>query len=201
MRWIPRVRIVFAHHPFAYWACVGTFSIWVAITINSALASAQHQRESWGRSEVVLVATRDLEPGQSLHGATTTREIPIALKPAAALSAMPDGATARQAIATGEVLVGHDIGQSNGPLALLPDHWLALVVESDNSPMFSVGDSAVVLAGGQIIATDALVVDVIDGSVVVGVPSDAAGAVADAANQHIATVALSANPQPPRSTP
>jgi hypothetical protein len=195
MRLIPRIRIVFARHPFAYWACVATFSLWVAISVNSALAGAQHQRESWGRSEAVLVATKRVEPGELLTSAVALRDIPIALKPPAALGALPSGATARQRIEVGEVLVGLDIGHGDGPLAMLPDNWLALVVESDNSPMFSIGDSAVVLAGGQIIAADAIVIEVTDRGVVVGVPSDAAGPVADAANQHIATVALSANPQ------
>jgi len=195
MRLIPRIRIVFARHPFAYWACVVTFSLWVAISVNSALAGAQHQRESWGHSEAVLVATQRVEPGELLTHAVALRDIPIALKPPAALGALPSGATARQRIEVGEVLVGLDIGHGDGPLAVLPDNWLALLVESDNSPMFSIGDSAVVLAGGQIIAADAIVVEVTDRGVVVGVPSDTAGPVADAANQHIATVALSANPQ------
>ncbi len=194
MRLIPRIRIVFARHPFAYWACVATFSLWVAISVNSALAGAQHQRESWGHSEAVLVATKRVEPGELLTSAVALRDIPIALKPPAALGALPSGATARQRIEVGEVLVGLDIGHGDGPLAMLPDNWLALVVESDNSPMFSIGDSAVVLAGGQIIAADAIVIEVTDRGVVVGVPSDSAGPVADAANQHIATVALSANP-------
>ena len=194
MRLIPRIRIVFARHPFAYWACVATFSLWVAISVNSALAGAQHQRESWGHSEAVLVATKPVEPGELLTSAVALRDIPIALKPPAALGALPSGATARQRIEVGEVLVGLDIGHGDGPLAMLPDNWLALVVESDNSPMFSIGDSAVVLAGGQIIAADAIVIEVTDRGVVVGVPSDSAGPVADAANQHIATVALSANP-------
>ena len=195
MRLIPRIRIVFARHPFAYWACVATFSLWVAISVNSALAGAQHQRESWGRSAAVLVATQRVEPGELLTHAVALRDIPIALKPPAALGTLPRGATARQRIEVGEVLVGLDIGHGDGPLALLPTNWLALVVESDNSPMFSVGDSAVVLAGGHIIAADAIVIEVVERGVVVGVPSVAAGPVADAANQHIATVALSANPQ------
>ena len=58
MRWTLRIRIVFARHPFVYWACVATFSLWVVISVNLALAGAQHQRESWGRSEAVLVAIR-----------------------------------------------------------------------------------------------------------------------------------------------
>ena len=195
MRWTLRIRIVFARHPFVYWACVATFSLWVAISVNSALAGAQSERESWGRSETVLVATQIVEPGDLLADAVASRDIPIALKPPAALGALPRGATARQRMAVGEVLVGLDVGPGDGPLAVLPDNWLALLVESDNSPMFSIGDSAVVLAGGQIIAADAIVVEVTERGVVVGVPSDAAGPVADAANQHIATVALSANPQ------
>ena len=195
MRWTLRIRIVFARHPFAYWACVATFSLWVAMSINSALAGAQHVRESWGRSAPVLVAIHAVAPGELLASSVALRDIPIALKPPSALDALPRGATARQRIAVGEVLVGLDVGPGDGPLAVLPDNWLALLVDSDNSPMFSIGDSAVVLAGGQIIAADAIVIEVVERGVVVGVPSDAAGPVADAANQHIATVALSANPQ------
>jgi hypothetical protein len=56
--------------------------------------------------------------------------------------------------------------------------------------LFGVGDAAVVLADGSIIAEEAIVVDVTSDMLAVAVPRDVAARVAQAANQRVAVLAL-----------
>lgn len=194
MRWMPRIRILLARRPLLYWLVVCAVALAVAMAVHGAVARAEQQRNSWGVVVSVVVAQRQVAPGESLTGAVSTRKIPQALVPVTAVRSLPGQALARQRIAAGEVLVGLDIAPDSGPLTLLPLGWLAIGIDETNADRFHIGDSAALLAGGAIIAPAAVVVQVLDGSVVVGVPSAAAGAVADAANQHLVTIALSANP-------
>jgi hypothetical protein len=142
----------------------------------------------------VLVARREIAPGAALDDAVISRRIPQAVVPPSAVSVLPAGAAARHGIALGEIVVDLDLAASTGPLALLPSGWLAVAVEDANNSLVSVGDTAALLASGSILTTEALVVRIIDAGIVVGVPADVAGAVADAAHQHLITVALNANP-------
>lgn len=196
MRWTARIRMLLARRPLLYWMAVTTVALVIGMSLRSAAAQAERQRDSWGSVSAVLVAEHRLGPGERLAGAVSVRNLPNALLAASALHALPAGATARQYIAEGEVLVALDVTPDSGPLSLLPRDWLAIAIEEPNSTAFGIGDSAAVLAGGRIIAPIAVVLQVAVDGIVIGVPTDVAGAVAEAANQHVVTVALSANPPP-----
>lgn len=190
---IPRLRMVMGSRPWIYWLCASVIALIITASMRCTQAEVQRARDRWGTTSAVLVASRNIAPGERLDGAVIQRELPRAMVAAMALDVLPTGATARQRIAAGEIVVGLDVATRAGPLALLPAGWLAVAVPDQRSELFAVGDAAVVLSGGETISDSAIVVGVIENDVLVGVPQTTAAAVADAVNQHTAVVALSAN--------
>lgn len=192
MRWISRTRMLVARRPWIHWSVVAALAVLVGASVTVGLAGVRRERDAWGRSRSVLVATREVAPGEPLAGAVAQRTVPVAAVPAAALSIIAGSATAVQRISVGEMIVETDVATASGPRALLPERWLAIdIADVSNTRLFAVGDPAAVLAGGRIVAADAIVVAVTDTDVVVGVPAEVAAVVADAANQRAAVVALS----------
>lgn len=197
MRWIPRARLLLARRPWLYWAFVAGIATVVVLRVNATVLDAEHVRDSWGETSTVMVATRGIAAGDDLAGAVVAKVLPRALVPPSAANALNHGATARHAIAPGEIIVGIDVSANSGPLAQLPDNWLGVVIDDVDVAPFSIGDNAAVLAAGRVVAPRAVVIQINERAIVVGVPIDVAAAVADAANQHLASVALSAS-QPRR---
>ncbi len=206
MRWMPRLRIFMARRPWLHWVLVVLLAAGVAAIVAAQLADVRRQRDAWGTTIDVIVAERDVVPGEPMLGTFVVRSVPVGLAPSTVLTRMPGAATATQEIARGEMIVAADIAPERSQLALLPSQWLAIrvVVESDPSASasqvaaasgparatFVVGDAAAILADGAIIAPDAIVLGVESGVVVIGVPSDVAAAVARAVSQRAAVIAL-----------
>ncbi len=193
MHWMPRVRRLLARRPWIYWLTVGVLALGCAAVLAGAARDLDHARASWGETARVVVSTRSIGPGEPLEGAISARELPRAIVPASALRRLSPGATATQHVAPGEVIVAIDVAPSTGPLALLPDGWMAVTIDgsgAQSAALFEVGHAAAVLGSGQILARDAIILDVSAAGVAVGVPADAAAAVADAAVQHSAIVAM-----------
>ncbi len=196
MRWISRLRMLLGYRPWLYWICVGAIALTVAAAIEGSQATAHRTRDRWGTASAVLVASRAIAPGERLDGAVVRRSRPSAMVPTTALELLPTGATARQYIAAGEMVTRVDIAAATGPLALLPQGWLAIAISDQHPELFSVGDTAAVLSSGEILSDRAVVVGTADNVILVGVPTTSAAAVANAANQHLAMVALSASHTP-----
>jgi hypothetical protein len=196
MRWLPRIRMLLARRPWLYWLLVGLIGVCVVAAVAAAMADVRRQRDSWGQAATVLVATRDVAVGEPLAGAVTSRDVPRAVLPPSALTTLSPDATATQQVAAGEIVVHVDVANERGPLALVPSGWLAIdVPRPDHAldtarPLFEIGDSAVVLADGSIIADDAIIVDVAVDGLAVAVPREVAARVAQAANQRVAVLAL-----------
>ncbi len=196
MQWLPNVRMLLGRRPWIYWTCVAGLAVAIGSSIHGSQAEVQRARDRWGATVPALMATRAITPGEPLEGAVALRLVPAAVLARTALSVLPAQATARQSIADGELVMRSDVAVVSGPAALLPMDWVGVAVEADDAGMFRVGDSAVVLAGGQTLSPNAVIVGVNEHGVVVGVSAAVAAAVADAANQHTAVVALSASPPP-----
>jgi hypothetical protein len=180
-----------------YWLLVAAIATGIAAAAASAMGDVRRQRQAWGQATTVFVATRDIAVGEPLAGNMVTRDVPIAVVPPSAMTSMPADATAVQRVAAGEIVVTTDVVDATGPLALVPSGWLAIDIPSTDDPLetarslFGVGDSAVVLADGSIVAERAIVVDVAPDGLAVAVPRDVAARVAQAANQRVAVLALS----------
>ena len=125
------------------------------------------------------VAVADIWPGDQLAALVETRTVPRAMVPATAVGSVSAGATARQRIAVGEIVVEVDVGRVAGPLVLLPAGWLAVSVDAATSPTatFAIGDHAVVLAAGSTVAADSIIISIETDAVVIGVPAEVAPAV------------------------
>lgn len=191
MRWMPRLRMLLARHPWIYWLTVFAVAGALALSVTAALAEVRRERESWGESVTVFVSTTAISIGDPIATSVETRQVPLAMVPAEALQEIPDAAVAAQRVSAGEIVVGIDVSAGRGPLALLPDGWLAIFFESPVNETFSVGDSASVLAGGEMIAPDAIIIQILADGVVVGVPAGVAPAVAASVSQRLAVIALS----------
>lgn len=206
MRWMPRLRMFMARRPWLHWVLVAILAAGVAAIVAAELADVRRQRDAWAKTIDVIVAERDVVPGESMVGRFFVRAVPIGLAPSTVLTGLPVAAIATQEISRGEMIVEADIAPERSQLALLPSGWLAIRVVDDSDqtasvsqtpsdsrqaqPMFVVGDAAAILADGAIIAPDAIVLGVESGVVVIGVPSDVAGAVARAVSQRSAVIAL-----------
>jgi predicted nucleic acid-binding Zn ribbon protein len=75
----------------------------------------------------------------------SARDLPLAMLPAAAVTAPPTGVAAHP-LAEGEVVVATDLVDDGG---LAPAEWLVFAVPADGSPALAAGDAAAVFGSGQ----------------------------------------------------
>ena len=165
-----------ARRPWLYWALVAVIAAACAATVLERVDQVDRARLAWGEGVTVLVATRDIEPGDRLGDAVGERIVPAAVVPDAAAVAEPGGAVggrARQHVTAGEIITTVDVA-ADGPLALAPDDWLVVpVVESPGSGA-EPGDRVQIVGDGLVISTEAIVIGPIDGATLVAVPADEA---------------------------
>src|SRR3954454_14265236 len=175
MRLLARVRMQLARHPSLWWLAVGSVAVIVGIGVAGALRRLERQRDSWGERRSVWVAVDAAEPGDALHA--EAREFPVAVVPADAVTDVPAGATARQRVAAGEIVVRVDVDVGGTP-GLVPAGWVAVPIAQRDS-VARVGDGVAAFANGDRLA-DGVVVARDDEQVVVAVPPEAAAALAQA---------------------
>jgi Flp pilus assembly protein CpaB len=127
----------------------------------------------------------------------TLEDRPLAVVPDGAVTDAPVGLVATADLVLGEVVVQARLAPEGlaGVAALVPDGWRALAVPTSASglgapvPPLAVGDRVDVLAP-DVVAADALVVDVEETAVTVAVPADDAPALAEAVAGAVVTLAL-----------
>jgi hypothetical protein len=184
------IRHFLARHPWVHWVAVGLLAVLVACAIAAQGRRAERARDAWGATSNVLVATADIAPGEPLRGVTELQRRPVAMQPATALTGAAAGATARQRVAAGEIVVAADVLASGRPQEALPRDWVAVAVPGVAAGLLANGDRVSVYAAGAELTRGAQVVGLLPDEAIVGVPrSDAAG-VADAAAHGEAVVAL-----------
>lgn len=184
-------RTLLARRPWIYWLFVVAVAGLIAVAVSNALADVRRERDAWGETTTVRVAAAAIEPGDLIAPLVETRTVPIAMAPDSARITIDGTTTARQWVGVGEIVTDVDVGPVAGPLALLPTGWLALSVETTMPTSFTVGDPAMVLAAGSTVAAEAVVIDVLDDAIIIGVPAGAAPAVAEMVVQRLAVIALS----------
>jgi len=147
-----RLRLLLDPAALRHWLLVLALAALVAGIVARSLGAAERARQAWGSTAPVVVAARDLEPGEALDaGALQTVRWPTALRPAAALRAPPaDGTTAGVALAAGMPI---DAAQTRSPERL--DHLRTVAIPIDGAALpVRVGDEVDVWA-----VADALVAD------------------------------------------
>lgn len=120
-------------------------------TVTLLVTSAGAARERWGTTRAVVVATRDLSPGDVVEaGAVEVRELPAGVVGDAAMADTPEGAVVRQPIFAGEPVVASRLAPAGltGAAALVPpgQRAVAVPVGPAGGPPVVVGDHVDVLA-------------------------------------------------------
>ncbi len=192
MRWMPRLRMLFARRPWIYWLFTSVVAGVIVVQVVDAQAEVRSARDSWGMTTTVFVARAEIRIGEPIGPAVSARQYPRAVVPATALHTFADAAIATRSISAGEILTELDISHFGGPLALLPDDWLAITIDGPVDGAYAVGDHAAILANGDLISAEAVVIRVLADAVMVGVPAEFAPAVAHFVAQRLAVIALSA---------
>lgn len=204
--WRIRPLLALRRRPRLWWALAGALALGVGGAVSSAMGEAEAAREAWGERITVVVATRDLRPGDQIgRGDVELVRRPAAVVPGDAVRDVPAGATVHSAIFEGEVLVEPRLapGALQGLAAVLPQgtRAIAVPVEPGQAPPLLAGDVVDVLVAlapeaagdgppGFAIARGALVVDVGDAAVTVAVEQDVAPRIAVALGQGAVTLAL-----------
>lgn len=178
---VVRIRSWLVRHPRLVWCAAAVAATTAAWGVAGAVGSLEETRRQWGDTVTVWVAARDLAPGDPIEAAP--HQHPRAVVAAASLGRDPTGLVALQHIAAGEPVMEADVGRSG--LELLPAGWRGVSVASvDGALALAPGQRVDVVASGQLLADEAVVVAASGTSVTVGVPSDVAASVADAALRH-----------------
>lgn len=167
------IRRLLARRPWLYWLLVAAVAAGFAAEVARRSDAIDAERARWGESRIVLVAVRDVLPGDSLLDAVTKRELPVAMIPAAAISEI-DRQVARQRIAAGEVITAPDVAERDGPRALLPEGWLAVAIVESPSSGATIGDRVQVASEGTVISSQAVVIGFVDDATLVAAPADEA---------------------------
>jgi Flp pilus assembly protein CpaB len=203
MRFLRRFRLFVARRPLVYWLLVGTFAALAASVVVARTSAADAARRSWGDARAVLVATRDLAPGQVLgDGDTRVERWPVALVPVGVLEELGEGTIVSAPIGAGEPIVLRRLGRAGvGPVAsLLPPGTRGVTLPTGDTPLpVRPGDHVDVVAAdgagsGQIVASAALVVRSDERAVVVAVDVAELGAVAGALAGGTVVLAVSGDP-------
>jgi hypothetical protein len=189
------------------------------LTVTSLLGAAGAARDRWGDTRPVVVATRDLAPGEVLDGGTTEiRDLPAAVLGEAVLAEAPTDAVVRHPILAGEPVVATRLAPAGlvGAAALVPageravavptgpaatpplvvGDWVDVMAVLPTAPALDVGDGpgGVGGPGGSdpafALVERAAVVDVSDGVVSVAVPEADAPRVAWAVGNGSVVLAL-----------
>ena len=181
-----RARLVLARRPWIYWAVVAVFAGLAAATVQAHISSVAAERDRWGATRTVLVATGQLEAGDQVAAAPIV--LPVAAVPDSALAELPDGAVVRQRVAAGEVLTQLDVTGRAGPASLAEPGTVVVALSDPLARDVAAGLSVQVSADGLVVADDARITGVVDDVVFVAVSERDGPAVAAAAQQGIASL-------------
>ncbi len=177
---VAHVRSFLARHRAARWVLVTVLAGTVAAVLAAQSAALERERSAWGEGRTVWVATTDLAPGDPVLVRAVSAP-PAVVAPTAVIED-PSASIALRQVAAGEMLVIGDVGDRG---SLAPADRRRVAVAADETTLaVAVGDLVDVIdavAGGTVIATDALVVEVTPTTVVVAVPASSAPSVAAAA--------------------
>jgi hypothetical protein len=112
-------------------AIVVVAAVVTAVAVSSVVRAAENTRSRWADTRRVVVAERDLAPGDVIDdGAVVVREVPSAAVAGEATGTVPLGAVVRHPIAAGEPVIGDRLAPAGltGVAALVPRAHRAVAV-------------------------------------------------------------------------
>ena len=201
-----RPGLMLRRQPRLWWMLVLSVALTAGWLASTVVARADRTRLAWGTSQQVLVAERDLAPGDALlAGDVTLMARPQSMVPATALTELPDGAVIRAEVLRGEVVVAERVAPHGltGVAATLPPGTRAVAIPTEPglAPPLTVGDHVDILVAlapelagdgppGFAVARAALVVAIDDAAITVAVSRATAPRIAVALGQGAVTLAL-----------
>ena len=174
-----------------FFALVGACFL-VACVITYALQSARHHQRQWASNTFVLVAASSIAANETLTNANTQRvELPLAVVADDALRTIPSGARLRITLRTATPITASMI-TVDGARIDIPDGWRGVALPADLiAPQVVSGDRVDVIAADQVIAPNALVIEVSQSQgITIAVPAESAAVVATATRTGVAGIVL-----------
>ena len=189
-----RIRLLFARRPWLYWAVVGVVCVVVTMAVTGMVRHATASARSLGPLVSVPVAARPLALGAAVGDEDVSwRRLPAGVLPAEPVVDEPVGRTVVVPVVVGEVLLTSKFAPAglSGVAALLPAGARALAVPvAAANPSVQRGDRVDLLAESEVIAADAVVLDVNTDVVTVAVVADEAPRVAHALSTGVVMLSL-----------
>jgi hypothetical protein len=190
MMFFARCRSFLARHRSVYWLAVTAVSLTLGALAVGEQRSLDRARLAWTTTEVVWVASAPMAPGDPL--VIRQVELPQVALPDHVL--VHDAADTAQLVALrplhrNEIVTVDDVGDTTTELVSETTRIVAIPAGAD-TPAVSVGDRVDVVAAGQVVASDGLVVATSDSANSVAVAADAAALAATAAHDGTATLVL-----------
>jgi hypothetical protein len=181
VRLLPRLRLELARRPWLYWLAVAVAAGTAAVSMLTVTNRLDDERARWGTPVDVLVASRDIAPGDTVDGAVSTRSYPAALVPESAASRVAVGSIARRHIGAGVIITRADLAAGSAPRSLLEQGQVAVAVVEHVRTGVRVGDRVTVVSEGVVLATHATVVGTDAATIMLAVDASAAPPLAAAA--------------------
>ncbi len=183
---LARARIFSARHGWLRWSFVALLTVTAGFATHRQLSLVDAERNAWGQTVDVLVATDDLTPDGVI--AVEVMQVPLAMVPPAALSTLPDGVRLRQRVSAGEIVTDADITPSPGPAAAAEQGTAVVPIVDPLAQGLVAGLAVRVSSEGIVLAEQATVVGVVDDIAFVAVPEGDAPMVAAAAHVGLASL-------------
>lgn len=169
MRMLAQLRTRLARSPKLYWALVALAALAVWLMVLDATSALDRERQRWGETRSVLVATTDLSAGAPF--AIERRDYPVAMVPDAAVSTLAGNLRTRRPVAAGQIITRLDVASPS-----VPDDWVVLAIDPTSQPPLAAGDHVAVFAAGQRWCTGTVIELA---PLQVAMPSDCAAATSD----------------------
>ncbi len=186
------VRVALARRPWWRAIVVITLAVLAGWAHLDAVDDVRHERAAWGSTVDVWVADDAHTPGDAVDAGRVA--VPAAVVPGAAVRTDPTGRVARQHLAGGEIVVDADLAPSSSPIALAPADSVVVPVADPLVADAAIGAAVMVTSEGIVLAASGIVVDVVDGVVLVAVVEREAPMVAAAASRSMASLLFPAEP-------
>ena len=134
-------------------------SLVCAATVSEAVVTARRARTAWTTDVAVVVAKTDIDKGDTVTALNAElRTLPQAVIPSDALTALPEGSTARVSLRANTLLAGSNLVPASESVDV-PAGWRVVALPDDVSvPELAPGDRVDVVVGDSIEAVDAIAV-------------------------------------------
>lgn len=192
---LTRYRLRALARPARRWAAGLALASVTFALVHGAVGRAEAARARWGEQRSVRVATRDLQPGEPLAGATRQTDRPAAVVADDAIDgdrALDHERTAMAVLAGDVVRAGHLAGPAAATARGVADGRRVAALPRPDGLALAAGDRVDLLdAAGEVVAAGGVVVRVGDEAVEVSVDAAALGALARALADGRVVVVLS----------